>query len=162
MKKVILALTLLMISLGTNAQVKHLNFNGIPIDGTIDNFQSRLVRQGFKAAVWKRDVYLEGTYMGEPVRVQTSIGPRTGKVAIVAFLTQKEYNGQTVLSEVEKWKTRLKRAYNTSFFESRGMYKADVRSPGRGTLGVDILQSDPTNDLYVVRVMFCDLENVGK
>lgn len=162
MKKFFIALTLLMISLGANAQVKHFKFNGIPIDGTIDSFQTRLVRQGFQAVVWKNDVYLEGTYLGEPIRLQTAVGPRTGKVAIVAFLTKKEFTGQTVLGEVERWKTILKRAYNATFYESGKMYKADVLSSERGRLAVDILQSDPNKDLYVVRVMICDLENVGK
>ena len=162
MKKVILSFILFIVALAGNAQVKHMSFYGIPIDGTVDDFQMKLVRKGFEAAVWKNDVYLEGTYMGEPIRLQNAIGPRTGKVAIVAFLSKKECNGQTILSEVERWKTKICSSFNTHFYESRNMYKADVQSPGRGVVSVDYLQSDPTQELYVVRIAICDLENVGK
>lgn len=162
MKKAIFSFILFFVALAGNAQVKHMSFYGIPIDGTVDDFQMKLVRKGFEAAVWKNNVYLEGTYMGEPIRLQNAIGPRTGKVAIVAFLSKKECNGQTILSEVERWKTKLKGALRANFYESRGMYKAEVQSPGRGTIGIDYLQSDPTKDLYVVRVMFADLTNLGK
>ena len=163
MKKVVFALSLLLVSLVGNAQgVKHMNFNGIPIDGTQQNFETKLLNNGFKKAVWKGYTFLEGSFLNEPVRIQTEIGPRTGKIAIVACLAQKECNGQTILNEVERWKTKICSSFNTHFYESRNMYKADVQSPGRGVVSVDYLQSDPTQELYVVRIAICDLENVGK
>lgn len=165
MKKVILALTLLLVSLVGNAQVNHLKFLGIPIDGTQQNFETKLVNKGFQSVMWKGERYLEGSFLGQKIRLQTAIGPRTGKVAIVGMLTHQEYSGGMVLAESERWKSRLSQSYNTSFYEIQNgnAYKAETNNTnGRGNLAIDILQSDPSKDLYVVRITLIDSENIGK
>lgn len=162
--KIILALLLGLFTISGMAQgVKHFNFLGIPIDGTQKTFESKLASKGFRKTVWKGDTYYAGMFLKEAVRLQTSVGPRTGKTAIVAMITQKESDGQSILSEVERWKSKISQTYHVKFYEKANSYNADVYSSGaRGGIAISFLQSDPTKELYVVYIVFADLENLGK
>lgn len=49
MKKIILSLTVMLMSLSTFAQAEspHLSFKGVPIDGTLDEYVQKMKRKGF-------------------------------------------------------------------------------------------------------------------
>lgn len=75
-KAIKLMATLLLMLLATvaQAQVNHLKFMGIPLDGTIDEFQTKLMEKGFKTsfsdfapAIGTR--VLKGAFSGESVDV---------------------------------------------------------------------------------------------
>ena len=165
MKKVFLALTLLLVSLVGNAQVNHLKFAGIPIDGTQESFETQLInKKGFRKVMWKGQPFLEGSFLNETVMVQTALGPRTGKVAFVTIHPKKEHSGQSILHEVDRWKGIIQGTHSINLNVQGNYYKGEMNSPslGRGRIGLDCVQSDPANDLYVVRIVFVDSENIGK
>lgn len=94
MKKVVLALTLLLVSLVGNAQVNHLKFAGIPIDGTQESFETQLInKKGFRKVMWKGQPFLEGFFLNETVMVQTALGPSSSYATKAVGKIEHDYDG---------------------------------------------------------------------
>lgn len=65
MKKLFLFLVVALMALSAHSQTEseHMKFMGIPIDGTLDEFKSKLIAKGFVPDPGKKDV-LYGTFAG--------------------------------------------------------------------------------------------------
>lgn len=159
-QKFVLAFMCLLFSVAGQAQhARHMDFLGIPIDGTLQSFESKLPAKGFKKVVWKGEILWEGTFLNEAVRLQMLTDNRTGKVSSVVLATQKESSGQDILGEVERWKSKIGKFYHASFYtRDNGFYAADIQSPS-GRVGVGCLYIDASSDSYVVMILIIDGEN---
>ena len=80
MKKYFFLLFVMLLYMPTFAQ-SHLNFEGIPITGQVDNFVTKLNAKGYERTDETREfVYMKGTYMDKEVKLTVVYTPVTKTV----------------------------------------------------------------------------------
>ena len=124
MKKIVYLLFALLTTLSVNAQKEHLKFMGIPLTGSITNFQSKLTAKGIsydKAASLRSQAGIRcftGMFSGEKAEIYVYYNEKTKIVyrakAVVEYSTE-----DIAKSKYSKFSSMLREKYIAGeFFES--------------------------------------------
>lgn len=90
MKKILASLVLFVFSLNMVAQ-EHMQFMGLPIDGSLDVFTSKLKAKGFKKkSSFESSITLWGKFANEIVELTVLASPRTETVCKIIVLFPKQ------------------------------------------------------------------------
>lgn len=120
MKKNIYTLFCLFIVLTSQAQTGHLKFMGIPLDGTIDQFQTKLMTKGVKLdaelnIITKEEGspyrYFKGPFTGKQSSIKIKYNPKT-KIVWGAMVVIEYPNEEHVNSALVYYKDKIIRKYN--------------------------------------------------
>lgn len=108
MKKIFCFLIVMIVFFGANAQ-EHLTFEGIPIDGTLDQFTKQLENKGYEILKMEDNAaLLKGSFEGnDNCQVIAGIGENKDKVGLVVVLS----SGYKKWSKVYKSYSSLKNEY---------------------------------------------------
>jgi hypothetical protein len=90
MKKVLIVVAAVLLSISALAQAEHLKFKGIPIDGEYKAFAEQLVQKGFKQIETSADgIVLSGNFMAIPgVMVLIYPDPTSKRVSSVCAMIE--------------------------------------------------------------------------
>ena len=110
MKKTLLMIVLMLSVVMANAQEEHMKFAGIPLNGTIDKFQSKLIAKGYTPNSYinkrlpKGTRAFNGTFAGEETNVAVYYNETSKKV----------YGAKAYFDNLteEKAKDKLENFYN--------------------------------------------------
>lgn len=95
----------------TTATSSHLEFKGIPIDGSIEDFASKLKRNGFESMrTHDNDIYFEGDFAGYDCRV-TIESTSSGTVCAVKAFMEGPNDWQPIEDNYKTLKTALTKKY---------------------------------------------------
>lgn len=98
MKKGLIMVAAVLLSISALAQTKHLKFKGIPIDGDYKTFAQKLVQKGFKQVESTADgIVLTGNFMATSgVMVLVYPDPTSKKVSTVSAMIETGDNWPTI------------------------------------------------------------------
>ena len=86
MKKLLTFALILVLSMGAYAQTEHMTFVGIPLNGTIDQFQQKLISKGFVVNKEMNTILekglraFKGTFVGEKADITVYYDTKTKQV----------------------------------------------------------------------------------
>lgn len=140
MKKIFVTLFLLILSCGVYAQTEHMKFMGIPINGSISNFQQKLEAKGVKLdklispqlPVGMR-VY-DGVFSGERARIYVYFDEKTKTVYRAKAVIENITKGNAE-NKFEKFASMLKEKYING-------YAKDSEQDGYPSLCIGILEAN--------------------
>ena len=135
--KQLITLFILLISLVASAQTEHMKFMGIPINGNITAFQSKLVQKGFKfvkneASSGDAEVYKQysGKFAGKECKLYVAYNRETKIVYEVQVVYKLKYPSMESNFELEDMykslKTQLTKKYNTQAVVNGNLWDDDV------------------------------------
>lgn len=176
MKRTLAILTLIFaFTIALNAQ--HLKFMGIPIDGTITQFQQKLAAKGFTispdnkhAGVGMR--IFKGTFSGEKCNLYVYYNPTT-KLVESTHVIIPAYSLDAVQSKFNQYKSRLNEKYASSSIGFEGEHPYDYfwqvlpsssqeNLTLRGVIGIGIIELDDPFEPYELSISYSDSINVKK
>ena len=111
MKKILILMVFCLLSIGAIAQ-EHLTFKGIPIDGSLSSFVTKLKTQGFK--VMSSDTsfaQLEGNFGGELCTILVNTTKKTGIVYNVCVALPESSSWSSIKNKYEEYKSSLTEKY---------------------------------------------------
>ena len=177
MKRIVLFIVATFFMLGLAAQTPHLKFMGIPLDGTINSFQTKLTQKGFTPdATTNRQIgvgvrcFIGGTFSGEKASVFVYYNPKTKIVyrakAVIESSTESYidnlYN-KLKKSIGDKYKSRSE--FESSYHDGHAsgayyIWKDDVELLGR----IDLYVTKPISylDNRCLHIDYWDLLNSNK
>lgn len=139
-KHLLLILSVLFISVSLSAQSsssQHLKFMGIPINGSITNFQNKLIAKGFKydqaisKAVEGSTRFYNGQFAGETAQLLVYYDRDQKFVYRVKAVIQRNSENQ-IISMMNMYRNQLIEKYNTSAeegqFEGNESYYIPVKN----------------------------------
>jgi hypothetical protein len=109
MKKLFLFLVVALMALSAHSQTEseHMKFMGIPIDGTLDEFKSKLMAKGFEPDLEDK-VVLYGTFAGFDNCIIICYSNKTNnQMYAVVVVFPNTYDWQTLASRYYNLKNRL-------------------------------------------------------
>lgn len=173
MKKILLLTLSFIIVLSTFAQTEHLQFMGIPIDGSISSFTKQLKKKGFiKDKLFSSfEDYLNGCR----VFIGTFAGEKRANVVVFYDIKTKQVNNVKVLikcysenelnRKYESFLSQLKLKYSSSILQEKTLEEEPgtefVISDANGVLiGLILLYKGIKNDNYNLSLEYTDFVNV--
>lgn len=122
----------------------HMKFMGIPIDGTLNQFATKLQSKGFKIKDKEASCYsMSGKFSNEKVEILVSASPKSRIVSSVMVFFPTESSWDTLSSKYFKYKDLLAEKYN--LFKSIEEFYDDTYE----TLGYQILAFESDKARYV-------------
>ena len=94
MKKILLCIVLLLLTVSAMAQSEHLSFKGVPIDGTLDQYVAKMKAAGF-TYLGQQDgtAILQGDFAGfKGCTVGVATLKSTNKVNAIGVIFQEQNN----------------------------------------------------------------------
>ena len=115
MKKVLLlAILLPLLSLGVFAQNSHMTFQGIPIDGSAEEFSHKLVNKGFNLVkTTEKYSYFSGTFANEECGLGINITPVSKNVWRVLIVLPSKSSWFTLKSQYKNFKISYTQKYGS-------------------------------------------------
>ena len=173
MKRLIQILVFSLLSIYLPAQAEHLKFMGIPLTGTITQFQQKLASKGVtynkseseRAAVGTR--VFKGTFAGSKAKIVVWYNPKT-KIVFGAKALYEYYTTSSRDNKYDEIKTMLSQKYyeesdETEIKDGLEQYLVRVTDDyGYSTIGYINLyrtKDDFTYSTYYVHVEYIDSEN---
>lgn len=169
MKKLLTITLIMALSMGAYAQVKHMKFMGIPLDGTISAFQSKLVAKGIKS-----DTKLNAVI---PVGVRAFVGDFAGNKSDIYVYYDKNtkivYRAKACISNTdksifEKKYKEIKQLIQTKYDgvddygEQKG-HESYIMYVDEGYVSVYISEDENTfPSTYIIHVDYSDELNTAK
>lgn len=178
MKKIGLLLMVCLMSLTIQAQVEHLRFMGIPIDGKISAFENQLKRKGFipdprfrtlpKEYFSTARIY-KGAFANEDdVTLVVKFDKNTKLVWSVNVIIDC-YSQNRMLEKYDKYESMYREKYKDSIFndaqtERKTGISIGVPSLEQGIYGLIVLAKDvePGTEKYSVTIEYIDRYNLEK
>lgn len=109
MKRILHILLLLAVSMSVRAQdpqdVKHLEFDGVPINGRVADFVYKLVDKGYKQV--KGETYLTGKVLGQKAQIVPASTPDGTKMYLVLVNLQTKKSWENVKTCYDSMKMQL-------------------------------------------------------
>lgn len=145
MKKILLLFVFLCTSIICMGQ--HLNFMGIPINGTITTFQSRLSQKGFKPSLSNKNLPLgvrrfEGYFTNKKADVIVFYNNQSKVVYMCRVIFDRTYDSmEEVKDAFESYKESLKDKYTGAF--TSDMMDEEDRKPNKYFLAILKTPGDP-------------------
>lgn len=173
MKKVILFLIAFLVVMSSYAQQEHLQFMGIPIDGTISSFTKQLKKKGFV----KDKLYnivedsisgyriFKGSFAGENnVNVVVFYDEKTKLVNNVKVYI-KCYSEKEVNKKYESFLSNIKSKYSASIVRERLLEEESgkefvIKNTENVIIGLILLYKGQDNDNYNLSLEYTDFNNV--
>ncbi len=129
MKKIIISLLFMVVATIMMAQ-EHLEFKGIPMDGPVSNFVSKLKTKGYTQVYNSGFGYaLEGSFTGKPVTIYVLGTEKTGIVWKVVVNFEKATSWYTIKSQYKQYVEIFTQKYGSPSdhfeFFSRPYYEGD-------------------------------------
>ena len=173
MKKVILFLIAFLVVMSSYAQQEHLQFMGIPIDGTISSFTKQLEKKGFV----KDKLYnivedyisgyriFKGSFAGENnVNVVVFYDEKTKLVNNVKVYI-KCYSEKEVNKKYESFLSNIKSKYSASIVRERLLEEESgkefvIKNTENVIIGLILLYKGQDNDNYNLSLEYTDFNNV--
>ncbi|MCM1256172.1 MAG: hypothetical protein NC221_08650 [Duncaniella sp.] len=163
-------------------QAKHMEFMGIPINGTISSFQAKLQAKGCSVSKYSKDLpsgvrMLTGVFAGEDCNIYVWYNNKTKQVYRVRAVKDCEESLQTAHNTFYYFKNLLKQKYSDCALSSddlEGLTSTDyefelmvVEEQGddvmlRGTIDVEIIEYDTYPSQYGVSITYEDFDNTSK
>ena len=130
MKKLFIISLLFMAAATIMMAQEHLEFKGVPMNGTTSNFVSKLKGKGFTQVYDSGfDYVLEGRFTEKPVTVYVLGSVKTGTVWKVAVRFEKETSWYSIKSQYNKYVEIFKQKYGVPAdhfeFFSKPYYEGD-------------------------------------
>ncbi len=182
MKRIVLFIVATFFMLGLAAQTPHLKFMGIPLDGTIDDFQEQLIQKGFildeeynKKYVTFNYRYKNGILWGEEVSLYLQVNPSTKIICcVLAEISSKDED--YLMGIYNKFKQKVADTYanystilHTDFFRGRECRHYEIKDGREETLIGDVyitIAEDPvydsTTEIKTLSIKFQDFANFHK
>lgn len=112
MKNVLLFIICSLFFCNLSAQEKHMEFKGIPINGTLSTFVQKMKVKGYKT-VYTQDnaVVMEGEFIGKKADIYILATPKTKIVWKVGVNLEKEISWSSLKSEYNKIKESYMNKY---------------------------------------------------
>ena len=120
MKKLILLFVFILLAIICDAQTEHMKFAGIPLNGTMIQFQTKLQAKGYKPQVKLNSSLPEGTrafkgtFIGKEAEVPVHYDPQS-KLVYSAKAYFENYTEEKAKEEVEYLKNMLLLKYEDGF-----------------------------------------------
>lgn len=136
MKKLLFILCLTLLSITMQAQTQHMKFAGIPLTGTIDQFQKKLVAKGYRLKSEVNRILsvgtraFLGTFAGKKGNIAVYYDAKT-KIVYGAKVYYDDLTEQMAKDELENMKALLKNKYGEEYSE------VDKDKQGNPTFSVD-------------------------
>ena len=146
----------------------HLKIMGIPITGSYSSFTTQLSNKGFRKVTAGNDVYWDGKFNGEDVRISLNTTPISRNVYMVAVMYKQQLNRNQADNKCKSLMGRIGQKYNTSFAYNENKdqdlycdYLAQISGNGRL---IGIIEVNAFQDLngYGVNVIYIDAIGVQK
>lgn len=167
MKKTAITLLCCLFALFAQAQTEHMKFMGIPINGTIDQFQAKLQGKGLKydAQTSRRleSRFFTGYFAGERSEIYVYYNKKN-KIVYRTKVVIKRSNLNQIEDLMEDFKTRLKKKYSNSKTEdntNEGYPEFDLYYYGKNGnyIGALNLFIGYNNGEYVLHIDYYDTAN---
>ena len=159
------------------ALAQHLDFRGIPIEGSIYTFGQKLVEKGYEPDWMVSDVdeggkslFFDGTYFNHKCTLLASCIPSTKEVySVMVFIEEPKLSATKKL--VTDIKNALEKKYGWEFGidsgeENQPAYEAFVDAPAPSYASIGLVSVgyyyDSDNEKYNVTIYFYDFENGEK
>jgi hypothetical protein len=148
-----------------SAYAEHLSFLGIPLDGTIENFDKQIKNKGFVSSVdfsslnTNNQKWYDGKFANQDVVVLISSTYKSNKVysaAVTLFCD----SDSDMYTNFTSWKDRVSRKYNVTPIQKDSELYYYVEDKGMIVLRYDYDPDQPLLDFqYQVQLLYMDLEN---
>lgn len=131
MKKVLLMIACMLIAINSFSQSSHIEFKGIPLDGQLSDFVSKLQKQGFTFNKYLRDyvVIMEGVFAGKYATIYVLATPKSKIVWKVSANYDEKESWSSLKSDYSDMKELYTKKYgdpNEHFeFFSKPYYEGD-------------------------------------
>ena len=169
MKRILTLFSFLLVVLCMQAQVEHLKFMGIPIDGKIKDFQSELIKKGYsQISSLSSTRWYEGSFAGEKVWLTVEFDEKTNIVHSVGVvipcytksIAQSKYENYVRLF-ADKYETDKYSFYLDYYDEHKDCLLEDIES---GKLDIiNMKRIEPQSDgeenicIYVSKMQIKDI-----
>lgn len=174
--------TLLIISISflANAQEPHLKFMGIPINGTITQFQSKLIKKGLRVSKYSKSLdkgirAYEGHFSGRKAMIATYYNPSTkGVFSVRVLFDENSFNSNesafdvydyykelitTKYSEVSQEDTEDKASDDSRRHYAIYVFQDASMKSILGTIRLQVVESDDYYNTYFVTIDYIDSLN---
>ena len=88
---------------------------GIPITGSYSSFTTQLSNKGFRKVTAGNDVYWDGKFNGEDVRISLNTTPISRNVYMVAVMYKQQLNRNQADNKCKLLMHKTGKKYNTNF-----------------------------------------------
>lgn len=161
MKKILFLLFTLVSLCCQDGQAQHFKFMGIPIDGSIENFETKLKEKGFVNSIeyskfnTTAEKYYDGMFAGNDVLLMVRATPKSGLVYGVSVnyfkLTEKAAQGE---------KERMEKAIAKKYKTVKKTVSPTISkfSVANGNIMV-YYQTDEKLNKYLVSISYFDIKN---
>jgi hypothetical protein len=107
-------LFVIIVLLSSCSSKEHLEFNGVPIDGSIDKFATELTRMGFiiSDSTLKNEIILNGKYSNKDCRISV-FGTSNNKLAYKVIAELPEEDNDSLENSFKKMQKLLSSTYGT-------------------------------------------------
>ena len=170
MNRLITIVLALVLTLGAHAQDEHMTFVGIPINGTIDQFQQKLISKGFTV---NKDInkYLpkgtrafEGTFMGKKSEIAIYYDTKTN-IVYSAKAMYSELTAESVDETYDYIQKNLKEKYKPGVNNSEEKIEKGLKTFTLLTESGQIILWQTKNDdsilsnIYTLHLQYRDYNN---
>ena len=173
MKKTLLLLLCIIMAMGMQAQTQtqeHLKFMGIPLDGTISQFHSKLLAKGFKyddESSFSGVREYNGIFSGEDAIIFVYYNT-SSKIVYRAKAAIKRDTEDLIKKEYDDFKRLLSTKYKDAYimddeqedYPSCTIFISNLSDDILGTIGLYISKHGPSYDeVYALHIDYEDLAN---
>lgn len=154
MKKLLFGF-LLLFAIQVSAQ-EHLKFLDIPIVGTLDNFQKKLVEKGYRN-LENTTTYFTGNFGGSEALIQLLLTVETNNIYGVNINTSNVVSYTVIQDQIKTLVLRFESKYNTKMFQDEnGTYTLLVKKDKTLVGGIFINQNKLDDNKYCVNIQYID------
>lgn len=120
MKNILIIVTALLISININAQVgKHFEFMGIPIDGSVEEFNQTLKSKGFENKSKDDIKYMYGNFAGEEALITLAFTPTTNTMnAVIVELPYPSKSTSSLDDQFKEFKEQFVKKYGEPYADA--------------------------------------------
>lgn len=167
MKKSVITLLCCLFALFAQAQTEHMKFMGIPINGTINQFQAKLVAKGLnyndEVSRQLQNGIFSGHFAGERSEIRVNYNQKSGIVYMVTVAIER-YKLEQAKDLFEDFKYRLKQKYNNSETEEDKLegypeFRLACNDKEGNVIGAILLSISEDNGKYYLIIDYYDSAN---
>ena len=142
MRKNLIAMMAAFLMLGSicyaQEEVKHMDFKGIPMDGDLSSYITKLNQKGFKTtSVEEEAAILKGQFAGEDVELAVYSTPRSKMVYMVVVVFPEQSSWYSIKADFKKLENNLeekygaptlqRKSFDSPYYEGDGYEMSAVR-----------------------------------
>ena len=171
MKQLLTSLLLFAVALSAAAQGQHIKFMGLPLDGTISQFEQKLVAKGFKndrqlnAQIMEPFRVFRGTFAGHSAMVHINYDAKT-KIVYRAKVIVESSTESACNSIFNEFYNNISNKYNDWYCEKNEVFGSSATYSWAGDIGeIDLFRTEDYDvypNAYYVHIDYYDAINNAK